>query len=234
VHRFNDRLSQILWCCILLFVRIFRSCSHCSSYIVWVELWCPNQRTGFELSGAPEPPCKIQIISYLSISGAPDTRIAKEFGIFTESTMLNNIQWIAKENRYQLLDFPETDPAQYMSNHPGIERVSKRYPVDVSYPETQLAYSRLTRRIQLNISLLRNEIQPHLRSTLMSRLMVSDLILHAYSIYRPIVTSRHSLIIYDPTPGLPLNRAYPLRITLEWFILLHSRHISSFLNALNL
>jgi len=99
---------------------------------------------GFEFSGAPEPPSVIQIIAYLSISGAPDTRIAKDFGIFTESTMLNILQSIAKENRFQLLDFPETYPAQYTSNHPGIERLSKRYQVDVSYPERQLAYSRLT------------------------------------------------------------------------------------------
>jgi len=57
--------------------------------------------------------------------GAPDTTIAKEFGIFTESTMLKNLQSIAKENRYQLLDFPEADPAQYISNHPGIDKLSK-------------------------------------------------------------------------------------------------------------
>ena len=53
--------------------------------------------------------------------------------------MLNNLQSIAKENRNQCLDFPETDPVQYISNHPGIERLSKRYPVDVSYPDTRLA-----------------------------------------------------------------------------------------------
>jgi len=53
---------------------------------------------GFQLSGAPEPPCVIQIISMLSVAGAPDTRIAKEFGISTESTMLNYLQSIAHEN----------------------------------------------------------------------------------------------------------------------------------------
>jgi len=71
-----------------------------------------------------KPPCVIRIIGYFSISGAPDTRITKEFGIFTESTMLNNLKAIAKENCCQLYDFPETDPAQYISNHPGIERLS--------------------------------------------------------------------------------------------------------------
>jgi hypothetical protein len=62
-------------------------------------------------SGVPEPPCVIQIIGNWSISGAPDNRIAKEFGTFSESTLLHNLQPIAKEIRYQLLDFPETDPA---------------------------------------------------------------------------------------------------------------------------
>jgi hypothetical protein len=95
-------------------------------------------------SGAPEPPCVIQIIGNLSISGAPETRIAKEFGIFPQSTLLSNLQSIAKENRYQLLDFPEKDPALYISNYLGIERLSKPYAVDVSYPEIWLAYSRLT------------------------------------------------------------------------------------------
>jgi len=45
---------------------------------------------GFQLSGAPEPPGVIQIICFLCIAGAPDTRIVKEFGMFTEATMLNN------------------------------------------------------------------------------------------------------------------------------------------------
>jgi len=33
---------------------------------------------------------------------------------------------------------------------------------------------------------------------------------------------------------MPLNRVYPLPITFERFIVLHSKHIFSFLNALNL
>ena len=184
--------------------------------------------------GAPEPPSVIQIIGNLPISGTPDTRIAKEFGIFSESTLLNNLQSIAKENRYQLLHISETDPAQHISNHPGIEQLSMPDRVDVSYPETRLAYSRLPRRKPPSISSLRNEIQAPLRSTLLSRLMVSDLTPHAYSIQRPILTSRDPLLLYDPTPGTPLNCAYPLRITLEWFILLHTKHIWSFLNGLNL
>jgi hypothetical protein len=64
--------------------------------------------------------------------------------------------------------------------------------------------------------------------------MVSDLTLHAYSIHRPILTSSHSLLAYDSTPGTPLSCEYPLRIALEQFILLHSEHIFSFLNGLNL
>ena len=148
--------------------------------------------------------------------------------------MLNHCQSIAQENRSQLLDSPETDPVQYIANHPWIDRLSKRYRVDASYPETRLAYSRLTRWIQPSISSLRNEVQAHLISTLLSRLMVSDLTPHAYSIHRPILTRSHSLLTYDPTPGTPLNRVYPLRIALERFILLHSKHIFSILNALNL
>jgi len=154
--------------------------------------------------------------------------------------MLDNLQSIAQETRCQLLDPPETDPVQYISNHPWIERLFKRYRVDVSHPETQLVYFRLTRRIQPSISSLRNEVQEHLKSTLLSRLMVSDLTLATYSIHRPILTSRYSWFMYDPTPrydptaGTPLNHVYPLRITLERFILLHSKLILSFLNALNL
>jgi hypothetical protein len=157
----------------------------------------------------------IEITGYLSISGTPDTRIAKEFSIFCESTILNYLQLFAKENRYQLLDCPETDPAQSISNHLGIERLSKPYPVDVLYPETRLVYSRLTWRIQLSISSLWNEIQLHLRSNLLSRLMVSDLIVHACSIQCPILTSHHRLLTYDSTPGRPLKCAFALHITLE-------------------
>jgi len=61
--------------------------------------------------------------------------------------MLNNLQSIAHEYRYQHLDSPETDTSQYISNHPGIERLSKRFRVDVSYPRTWLAYSKPTGRI---------------------------------------------------------------------------------------
>ena len=181
-----------------------------------MELWKWILRTGFQLPGAPEPPCGIQIIWFLSVAGAPDTRIAKEFGIFTESTTLNNLQSIAHEYRYQHLDSPETDPSQYISNHPGMERLSKQYRVDVSYPKTQLTYSKLTGRIQLSIPSLRNEVQAHLRSTLLSSVMVSDWTPRTYSIQHLISTCRHSLFTYDPTPGMPLNREYPLCITIEF------------------
>jgi len=158
----------------------------------------------------------------------------KDFGIFTESSMLNNFLSIAQENGCQLLDPPDTDPVQYISNHPGIERRSKGYRVDISYLETRLVYFRLTRRIQPSISSLRNEVHAHLKSTLLSRLIVSDLTPHADAIHQPILTSCYSFLAYDPTPGTPLNRVCRLRITLQRFILLHSNHISSFLNALNL
>jgi len=163
VHQFNGQVSQILQCSILLLVRICRSCRHCSSYIIRMELWYVHPHMGFEFSCAPKYPTAIQMICYVSISGAPDTRMEKEFGIFAESTMLQHLQSIAKENHYQLLDFPETDPAQYISNRPGMERRSRRYRVDVLYPETQLAYSSLTQSILPSISSLSNEIQAHLR-----------------------------------------------------------------------
>ena len=66
-------------------------------------------------SGEPEPPSLIPIISCFSISGAPDTRVTKEFGIFSESTRSNDIESIAQENHCQLLDSPETDPVWYIS-----------------------------------------------------------------------------------------------------------------------
>jgi hypothetical protein len=47
---------------------------------------------GFVFSGMPEPPSVIQIIGNLSISGEPDTTIAKEFVIFSESTLMNKSQ----------------------------------------------------------------------------------------------------------------------------------------------
>jgi len=186
-----------------------------SSYIVRVQLWYRILRTGFQLSGAHEPPCVIQIMCFLSIPGAPDTRIAKEFGIFTESLMLNNLQSIAHENHYQHLDSPETEPSQYISNHPGIERPSERYRVDVSYPTIRPANSSLTRRLPLSISSLSNEIKANVRSTFLLSVMVSDLTPHAYSIERLISTCRHLLFTYDLTPGMPLNCEYPLCISFE-------------------
>ena len=156
----------------------------------------------------------VEIICFC-IFQAHRTTIAKGFRIFPESTMLNNLQSIAQENRYQPLDSPETDPAQYIINHQGIERLSKPYQVAVSYCRTQRPYFRLTRRIEPSIASLTNEVQAHLRSTLLSSVMVSDLTLHAYSIQRPISSCRHSVFTYDSTPGTPLNCVYPLSIKFE-------------------
>jgi len=86
-------------------------------------------------------------------------------------------------------------------------------------------YSRHTKRIQPCISALWSEVQIHLRSTLLSKLMVSDLTGHAYSIQRPMLTSCHLLLTYDPTPGRPLNSVYLLCIILEQLILLNSKLI---------
>jgi hypothetical protein len=185
-------------------------------------------------SSAPELPRLIPILCCLSTSGAPDTRVTKELGIFTESSMVNNVQPIAQENHSQLFDLPETVPEQYISNHPAIDRRTKRYRVDVSYPETRLAYFRITQRIQPSISWVRNEVPAHLKSNLLSSSKVSDLTLHTYSIHRPILTRSKTLLTNDPTPGMPLNCVFPLHIALEPFILLHSKHNFSFLNALNL
>jgi hypothetical protein len=180
-----------------------------------LELWYQNLWLGFQLSGAPESPCLSQIFCWLSISGAPDTRLLKGFEIFTESTMLNRLQFIAQENHYQHLDSPQTDPAQYTSNHPGIERMSRRYRVDISYTKTPLAYCRLIWSILPSLSSRRNEVQLHLRSTLLASIMVSDSTPHTYSIQRLISICRHSVFTYDPTPGTPLNRVYPHCIIFE-------------------
>jgi hypothetical protein len=167
-------------------------------------------------SGVPEPPNLIQIIWCVSIWGGPDTTVTKEFGIFNELTILNCFQSIAQETRCQFFHSPETDPAPNISNYPGIDRLSKQYRVDVSYSEIRLTYCRLTWRIELSISSLQNELQAHPNGTMLLKLMVSDLTLHAYSIQRPILTSSHSLFSYAPTP----------RHASERFILLHLKHIS--------
>jgi hypothetical protein len=105
VRRINQRLCQISQCHIYLVVRICWCCRRGSSYIVCVEKWYIHQRTGFESSGAPEPPHVIQMICCVSISGAPDTRIAKAFGIFTESTMLIIYSQLQKRIAVNLLTF---------------------------------------------------------------------------------------------------------------------------------
>jgi len=141
--------------------------------------------------------------------------LRKNLGYSLNQWMLNNLQSIAHEYCYQHLDSPETDPSQYISNHPWIEWLSKWYQVDMSYHRTRLTYSRLTGRIQPSISSHRNEVLAHQRSTLLSSVKVSDLTPHAYSIHRPLSTCQHSLFTYDPTPGTPLNREYLLCIIFE-------------------
>ena len=217
MHQVNGRLGHILWCRTYLFLSFWRSCSNIStsSYIVRAELWYRILWTGFQLSDAPEPLFVIQRICFLSIADTTDTQIGQQFGILTDSIMVNCLQSIARENRYQHLESPETDPSQYISNHPGIERLSTRYRVDVFYPKTWHLYSRLNCRISPIISLLSNEIQAHLRSSLLSSVMVSDLTRHTYSIQWLILTCRHPLFTYDSTPDMPLNHEYPLYITFE-------------------
>ena len=192
MRQFTGGPSEIPRYCIFLCVRICRAAvtAHLH-HVLSVELWFRNLQTRSVFSGAPELPSLIPLPCWLSISGAPDTRVTKEFEIFTQLSMLNNLLSIAQENRSQRFDPPETDPIQYISNHPGIDRQSKRYRVDVSYSGTRLVYPRLTRSIQPNISSLRNEVQAHLKFTNLPRLMVSDLTPHTYSIHRPILTSSH-------------------------------------------
>ena len=181
--RCDGRLSQILQVCIFVVLWICWNWTHCSSSlsIVHLELWYLNLWTGFEFSSAPDPLSVIPIISYLPIAGAPGTGIAKQFRIFTESTMLKTLQSITQENRDQLLDSPEADPTQYISNHPEMGRLSRQYRVDVSYPKTWLVYSSDAWRIRPSISSLWNEVQAHLRSSLLLSLIVSYLTLHACS-----------------------------------------------------
>lgn len=98
---------------------------------------------GFQFSAASEPPIVIQLIWVFSISGTPDTRITKLFGIFTTSTMLNNVLSIAQEHCYQHLDSPAADSALYISDLQGIQTLSKQCQVDVLKPNRHLADSRL-------------------------------------------------------------------------------------------
>jgi len=129
---------------------------------------------------------------------------------------------------------------KYISDLPWMERMSKGHRMNVSYAETRFAYFRLTSRTQLSISSLWNGVEVHIKPTLLSRLMVSDLPTHTYSIPQPILTSCYSILINDPTPEhhltprIPFNGVFQLRISLEWFPLLHSKHNFSILNDLNL
>jgi hypothetical protein len=83
------------------------------------------------------------------------------------------------------------------------------------YSKRWLAYCRHIRRILSYISPLTNKVPAHLRSTLMLRVMVSDLTQYTYSIQRLLSISRYSLFTYDPTAGAPLIRVYLLCITYE-------------------
>lgn len=204
---------------------IWRSCSYCSLYIASVALWYLNQQTGFKFSGEPEPPRVIHIIRFLPNSGAADTWIAKPFGIFAESTMLNNWQSIVQENRYQHIDSPDTDPSLDISNHPRMERLSMRYQIDVLHPKTRLMYSRLTQWILGSIFSIRNEVQAQFRCTLLSSLMMSDVTQQVCSIQKLISTGSHSPFTYDPTPGMHPTCVYPPCITFEQFILLNAMNL---------
>jgi hypothetical protein len=68
----------------------------------------------------------------MPIPGTLDATVPKEFGIFTESTFLNDYQSIAQDNRCKILHPPEINLAQNIINHAGIQRLPKRYRVDVS------------------------------------------------------------------------------------------------------
>jgi len=226
MSQFDGGLSEIPRCLIyscenLSTLQSLRS----SFYMFHVDLSSWNLHPRSMFSAAPELPSFIPIICSLFISGPPNTRIMQECRTFTDPTMLHNLQSNAQDNRCQFLDSPETDPAHYNSNHPGIDRLPKRYQVDVLYPKSRLADSRLTRRMQPSISLLRHGGQAHLTSTLLSRVIVSDLTLHAYSIHHPIFECRHWLLTCDITPHMP-----PLN---DSFCSIPSI-FPSFLNALNL
>jgi len=137
--------------------------------------------------------------------------------------MLNQLQSIAKEDRCELLDFPRTDPAQYISNHPGIERQSKQYQVDVSYPKTRLAYSRLAPRIQPSISSLSNEIQAHLRfdtayifdsmANLDKPLLITIMQLHSRHAFEPCLPTSHYPWVIHFAPF----QAYFVPSWIRWF-----------------
>jgi len=89
-------------CAIYSLLRICRSCAF-SLKTVGVELWLRFLRTRSVYSGAPEPPSLIRIIWCVSVCGAPDTTVTKEFGIFNQSTILTDFQSIEHENCCQLL-----------------------------------------------------------------------------------------------------------------------------------
>jgi hypothetical protein len=150
-----------------------------SEMTVWVY-WRPGLTIWLLFSSDPDPDPKWQSRAVAhNDSGELDTWVTKGFGIFSETTMLQSLQSIAQENRCQLLDSPESDAVLYLYNHPWIDTLCKWYSGNVSYPVTWLMYSSLTWTIQPCISSLRNQVQVHLRSTLLSSVMVSDLTPHS-------------------------------------------------------
>jgi len=192
MRQFDGALSEIPQCSIfscknLLRLRLFIQYCPCS-IVITISV------NKIHVSGAPEPPRPFVIIPLVSIWGAPDTTVTKDFTIFNESTILEDVHSIAQQNCCQSLDSAGTDLAQNISNHPEIESLSKQYRVDVSYSETRLVYSNLMGRHQPGISSLRHAVQAFLKGTILSRLMVTDLTLDAYSIQRPIFTHHHSLL----------------------------------------
>jgi hypothetical protein len=156
VCQFNGGQSENWYCCMFLSVRIYRAAvtAH-HHHILSVELWFRNPHTTSGFSGGPQLRILIPFLCCLPISDVPDSRVTKEFGIFTESLIMNNLQSIAQENCSQLVNSLETVSVQYIANLPGRDKLFTRYRVDVSPPEILRAYSSLTPRNQPSISSLR-------------------------------------------------------------------------------
>ena len=191
MRQYNGWLCQIPW---VLDISLCENLSTLQSLFIFI-VYCPcvivipksaNRIRVFRCAWTSKCYSNLLLLVYFRRTGRWNMT---EFGIFTKSTMLNNSQSIAQNNSYQLFDSPVTDPAQNISIHPGIERLSQRYRVDVSWPKTSLMYFRIISGIQLTIPSLRNEVQAHPRSTCLSSLTASGLTPHAYFIESPISIS---------------------------------------------
>jgi hypothetical protein len=201
VRRINRRLSYISQCHIYLFVRICWCCRRGSLYIVCVEKWYLHQRTGFELSGAPEPPCVIQIICCVSISGAPDTRIAKAFGIFTESTMLIIYSQLQKRMAVNFLTF--------------LRQIQHSISLIIHGQKDSLSYIELMHcilRHSSHISCLSDEYSRVFPRTVMKFRHTSDLTPYAYSTANfdqpPLIINMRSHSRHASEPCIPTSH-YP-------------------------